>query len=217
VRIALVLLVLAPAVTLAEDETCTYRTYAWSSVQKKGVGHQRVSKPRSALTDEERDPNEPRCTVCSEDQVKVAVKGVPAVTVCKVFAADVEKALTEIRDSGVFEIRALKGYRPGRTRGPIRKGLRTVFSNHSYGAAIDINAGQNALYRRCRTQRVAGSAKDIAHCKRGVGGAWDPKARPRTTIVEGGVVHTTFTRFWKWGGALEGSLKDFMHFSVTGE
>lgn len=201
----------------APPAKCTYQTYAWDTRKKKGVGHRTVSKPREELAPDEKDPDDPRCTVCSEDQARVEVEGLPPVTVCRHYAPQVEAALKAIQASGEFSIRTLKGYRVGRTRGAVRAGLRTQFSNHSYGTAIDINARENGLYRRCRLEGAPQTAKDIAHCKLGVGGAWDPARRPRQTIRAGDVVHREFTRFWRWGGALPGALKDFMHFSITGE
>lgn len=212
-----VLVVASPGLARAEGETCTYETYAWSVTKKKGVGHTTVRKQRAELTAEEKDPDDPRCTVCSEDQTTVRVEGLPPVTVCKHYAAQVEQALTAIRDSKTFDVKKLVGYRVGRTRGRVVDGLRTQFSNHSYGTAIDINDRQNALYNQCRTKGVPQTAADIAHCKRGIGGHWRPKKAPRVTIREGDVVHRAFTAFWKWGGARTDKIKDFMHFSLTGE
>lgn len=207
----------ADATVAAPSATCSYSTYEWDTRKKKGVGHREVTKPRAELAEDERDPGDPRCTVCREDQVEVAVAGAPKVTVCAHYAAQVEAALTAVVKSDRFTLRSLKGYRPGRTRGDIRDGLRTQFSNHSYGTAIDVNAQENGLYRKCPLSAPPKTAKDIAHCKLGVGGAWDPKRRPKLTILRDGVVFAEFTRFWKWGGDLPGPLKDFMHFSLTGE
>lgn len=201
----------------AEPAECTYRTYAWDVKAKRGVGHRQVKKPRHELTADEKDPADPRCTVCSEDQVTVKVEGLPAVEVCRHYADDVRQALENLKKSGKFQVERLIGYRPGKTRGEVVDGLRTQFSNHSFGTAIDINAHHNGMYNNCRLQKVAEKAADIAKCRLGMGGAWDPERRPRTTVTRGGVAWLAFTKFWKWGGELEGQLKDFMHFSVTGE
>lgn len=196
---------------------CTYRSYAWSVKTKKTVGHLRVDKAYHEVVDDERDPADKRCTVCSEDQVKVKVPGLPELQVCRFWAPRVEAALQAIQADGGFTIERLEGYRPGRTRGAVKDGLRTEWSNHSFGTAIDINAHHNAIYNGCKVSGTPTRAADIARCKRGLGGAWDPERRPRLTIVPGGAPHRAFTAFWKWGGALPGQLKDFMHFSISGE
>lgn len=195
---------------------CTYSTYNWSTVKKKAVNHAKVSKTRGELTEEERDPSDPRCTVCQEDQVSVEVEGLPAVTVCQHYAEQVRAALKETATAG-FKVKALIGYRVGRTRGAVKDGLRQQFSNHSYGTAIDINAGENGLYGECKLDKVPATAADLKRCKLRVGGAWDPKKRPAVSVREGGPAHAAFTRFWKWGGARTDKVKDFMHFSPTGE
>lgn len=195
---------------------CTYRTYNWSTVKKKAVNHRTVKKTRGELTAEERDPSDPRCTVCREDQVTLNLEGMPKITVCTHYADKVKAALEETVAAG-FKIRTLIGYRVGRTRGRIKDGLRQQFSNHSYGTAIDINARENGLYGKCRLKETPHTAADIKRCKLRVGGAWDPKRRPKSSVVEGGPAHQAFTRFWKWGGARTDKVKDFMHFSPTGE
>lgn len=195
---------------------CTYRTYNWSTVKKKAVNHQTVKKTRGELTAEERDPADPRCTVCKQDQVTLEIEGMPKVTVCTHYADKVKTALEETKAAG-FKVRTLIGYRVGRTRGRIKDGMRQQFSNHSYGTAIDINARENGLYGKCRLDKVPTSAADIKRCKLRVGGAWDPKKRPKSSVREGGPAYQAFTRFWKWGGARADKVKDFMHFSPTGE
>jgi hypothetical protein len=207
----------APAGVGPEPTRCTYRSYAWSVKSKKTVGHLKVDKPYAEVVDDERDPADPRCTVCAEDQVSVKVDGLPGLQVCRFWAPKVEAALQAIQSEGAFTIERLEGYRPGRTRGPVKDGLRTLWSNHSFGTAIDINAHHNAIYNGCKLKDAPTSAAHIAHCKRGLGGAWDPERRPRLTILAGGAPHRAFTAFWKWGGALPGQLKDFMHFSISGE
>jgi hypothetical protein len=201
----------------ATPTRCTYRSYAWSVKTKKTVGHLRVDKPYAEVVDDERDPADRRCTVCSEDQVAVKVAGLPEIQVCRFWAGKVTEALKGIQADGGFALERLEGYRPGRTRGAVKDGLRTEWSNHSFGTAIDINAHHNAIYNGCKLAASPTRAADIAHCKRGLGGAWDPQRRPNLTIVAGGAPHKAFTAFWKWGGALPGQLKDFMHFSITGE
>lgn len=204
----------APAPS-SQPTRCTYKTYEWSVKKKKIVNRRKVDKPYAEVTDDERAGDDPRCTVCLEDQAVVKVEGLPEVTVCKHYAAQVRGALETIKGSK-FKILELTGYRVGKTRGPVVNGLRSLWSNHSFGTAIDINRRHNGLYRRCRVEAPK-SIKELAKCKLGHGGAWDPKKRPRTTITPESAAYQAFTPFWKWGGAISGSTRDFMHFSVTGE
>jgi len=206
--------------TRVPPKTCTYKAYAWDTKHKRSTDHYSVEKSYNEVTDDERDPNDPRCTVCSEDQVSIDTSKLGLKTgtikVCWAYADAVENALKTVAQSGSFDIEKLEGYRPGKTRGKIdSKGLRTEWSNHSFGAAIDINAHKNAIYSNCTT-KIVGSKDDIAGCKRGIGGDYDPKKNPRTSITRNGVVYAAFTPFWKWGGEIDGSTKDIMHFSITG-
>ena len=201
-------------------ETCTYKAYAWDTKKKRSTDHFTVSKPYREVTDDERDPNAPMCTICSEDQVTInpAEFGVKADTIriCYAFAPQVRAALEAIAKSGEFDIEKLEGYRPGKTRGKIdSNGLRTEWSNHSFGAAIDINAHRNAIYSNC-TEKIVGHASDVSTCKKGIGGAYMPEKQPRVSITKDGIVYREMTKFWKWGGEIEGSTKDIMHFSITG-
>ena len=200
--------------------TCTYTAYAWDTVKKRSTNHFNVSKPYAEVTDDERDPNDPRCTICSEDQVTIdtAQFGLSTgkIRICYAYADQMTAALKTIAASGEFDIEKLEGYRPGRTRGPIdANGLRTLWSNHSFGAAIDINAHKNAIYSQCPNP-IRGSKDDVRTCKRGIGGSYDPQKNPRTSITKDGIVYKTMTTFWKWGGEIEGDTKDIMHFSITG-
>jgi len=209
--------ILALAVALLAPATqCTYRTYEWDVKLRRGTGHRLVTKARAELTAAEKDPVDPRCTVCREDQQMVEAPGIAPFRVCRFYADRVTAALGAARGEG-FRVGKVVGYRVGRTRGRVVDGKRTVFSNHSYGTAVDINARHNGMYRRCKLSRPAARASDLAKCTLGMGGAWDPARRPKRTIVRGGPLYRAFAPFWKWGGELSGPLKDFMHFSLTGE
>ncbi len=198
-----------------DDSTiCTYSSYAWDTVKQKATGREHFKKTYGELTAEERSEFDPRCTVCSEDQVEIAIEGLPTIKICRYYAKTVRAALEELKAQPDFVITALEGYRPGKTRGPIVNGKRSLFSNHSYGTAIDINAPQNAIYSNCQGKRE--SEDDLAGCKRNIGGPWRPKADPKHSVYRGGPAFRIFTRFWKWGGDLP-KTKDFMHFSITGE
>lgn len=211
--LAFLVALLAPP---AHPDVCTYKTYEWDVKLRRGTDHRVVSKTRAELGADEKDARDPRCTVCREDQALVEVPGVKPFRVCRHFAPQVRDALRTATAAG-FVVDTVVGYRVGRTRGPVSKNKRTVFSNHSYGTAVDINSKTNGMYRRCKLKTPAARAKDVAGCTLGMGGAWDPKRRPKRTIVRGGPLHAAFAPFWKWGGDLSGQLKDFMHFSLTGE
>ena len=210
----------AKPATRKQPTTCTYKAYAWDTRNGRSTNHFTVEKPYAEVTDDERDPNAPQCTICSEDQVTIDPKefgvSLAPIKICHAFAPQVREALAAIAASGEFEFTALEGYRPGRTRGPVDKnGLRTLWSNHSFGAAIDINANKNAIYSQCTT-KLTNRAEEVKNCKKGIGGAWQPEKQPRVSIVKDGIVYRNMTKFWKWGGEIDGATKDVMHFSVTG-
>ncbi len=200
----------------APAATCTYRTYSWDVKLRKGVDHKEVAKPRAEVTDDEKDPDDPRCTVCSEDQALVEVPGVKPFRVCAAYADKVKAALLEAKKGG-FALQTVVGYRVGRTRGAVRDGKRTEWSNHSFGTAVDINSAHNGMYTRCKLKRPAEVAGDIEGCRKVMGGRWNPK-KGAVTVYRGGLVHAAFAKIpWRWGGDLDGQLKDFMHFSITGK
>lgn len=203
-----------------QAKTCTYRSYQWSTRLKKAVNRITVNKPYGEVTAEERDPDYPECTVCQEDQEEVKVKGLPSVTICKRFSAQVREALTKLKESrradpSAFRVVSLIGYRVGKTRGRIERGLRMEFSNHSFGTAIDINAKYNGLYRPCSVSKLS-SFKDVKGCRLRHGGHWRPKRKPQLSIGKGSEVYQLFTAFWRWGGERSDRVRDFMHFSPTG-
>lgn len=206
-----------------EKTRCTYRAKVWDVRQRRAVADMAVDKSYAEVTAEERDPSEPRCTLCEQDQVVIdpatlGIVGVDSISICWVYADRLRAALMEIHGSGEFELRTVRGYRPGRTRGPIVNGRRTLFSNHSFGTAVDINAEHNGLYVRCDITTTT-EANALQRCRLKHGGPWDPGGNPRTTILRNGVVVRAMSGHlgWRWGGELPGRMKDFMHFSVTGE
>ena len=96
----------------------------------------------------------------------------------------------------------------GRTRGkPDAKGLRTHFSNHSFGTAIDLNAGLNGMYSNCEEFGEA--------CRLIRGGLWLPHI-PGTLTADSIAVRALQAIGWKLGGQIAGRQKDFMHFSPSG-
>jgi hypothetical protein len=187
--------------------TCSYSTWVWDTRTKQSVNHQRVTKPYSQLTAEEKDPHS-RCTVCEEDQEEIPVTGLAPIRVCKDYAGAVRQVMNTLMVAG-FPIRTIEAYRVGRSKGVADKnGLRTQFSNHSFGTAVDINPELNGLYTDCIAFGPG------CHVLRG--GPWNP-AQPGT-ITKDSPVYRAFTQIgWKWGGELVGRQKDFMHFSLVGD
>ena len=203
------------------SQACNYTTYQWSMKRKTGVNRRTISKTFGALTGDEIDPNDPRCSVCEENQVwlRPADHGWPKikpVRVCDAYVGKLASALEEMAKAGNFTIVDMEGYRPGRTRGAVVDGLRTQMSNHGYGTAIDINARHNGLYAGCNIKPV--TVESLRRCRLAVGGAWDPVARPATTVVQDGTPYRVMVQSvgWKWGGEIPGSTRDLMHFSLTG-
>ena len=220
---------IAPEPAAAEESTrlhppsqaCHYTTYQWSMKRKTGVNRRTISKTFGELKGDEIDPNDARCSVCEENQVwlRPADHGWPnikPVRVCDAHASKLGKALEEMAAGGAFTLIDLEGYRPGRTRGAVVDGLRTQMSNHGYGTAVDINARHNGLYSGCNISPV--TLEGIRRCRLAVGGAWDPVARPSTSVVRGGIPYRIMTQSmgWKWGGEIGGGTRDLMHFSLTG-
>ena len=204
------------------SRTCTYSMYNWSTEERRAVNRRDVETTYGELPEDGRDPSDERCSLCSEDQVRIdpADFGIDedAFYVCHAYADQVRQAIQTIVDSGEFEIVELTGYRPGRTRGSVENGVRTELSNHSYGTAIDINADHNGLYRSCDLDEPATQSLVEDECRLGVGGEWEPDDHPELSIVRGNIVYNQFTQTvgWQWGGEIDGSTKDFMHFSLTG-
>jgi len=203
---ALTVCLLANAVN-AEDGVCTFEDWAWHSELKQAQDYETIRTTRDQLTPQQRHSSLP-CSVCREDQSVITLSNGGSVEVCHILARDIEIALEETLDSG-FEIQTLNGYRVGRTRGPLdERGLRTEYSNHSFGLAVDINADSNGLYDRCLDWG--------SHCRLRVGGEWDP--RNPLSISRGTPAHRHLTDIGlQWGGELAGRQKDFMHFSLTGD
>jgi hypothetical protein len=87
-------------------------------------------------------------------------------------------------------------------------GNRTLFSNHSFGIALDINEGHNGLYDQC--------LQFDGNCRLLRGGAWQPGVDPFSLSGDGIIVQALQSLGLSWGGEIAGRQKDFMHFSPTG-
>ena len=193
--------------SFAEPQTCSYDTYQWSTLEKRAVNRQRVTHPYSENVSEEIDPDT-GCTVCREDQTEIILSGLKPFTVCRVMAPAIEGALLDLIESGEI-INNIVGYRVGKTRGDAdENGLRTRFSNHSYGVAIDINSQHNGLYDHC--------IQFGPQCRLIRGGAWQPQTEVASLQPEGPVVRRFKREGFLWGGEIRGRQKDFMHFSPSG-
>lgn len=189
-----------------EPRTCSYDVYNWNTRKKGAVNFARVSHPHSELKAEEKDPAT-GCTVCEEDQEPVEVPGLKPFLMCRELAPKVRAALKELVAAGE-EVLEIEGYRPGRTKNPLDKdGNRLGFSNHAYGAALDINRSRNGLYDNC--------VRFGPSCRLLQGGRWRPGQKGS---LDGGsaIVRVLKKAGFKWGGEIEGGQKDFMHFSLSG-
>jgi poly-gamma-glutamate synthesis protein (capsule biosynthesis protein) len=83
------------------------------------------------------------------------------------------------------------------------------WSNHAYGAAIDVNPVQNPHVTATSTAPPAG--RPFAAIDRSA-----TASVPTGVIRAGGVVVRAFARIgWEWGGQWSAS-KDYQHFSATG-
>lgn len=185
---------------------CSYSTYEWSTVEKRAVNARRVAHPYASLSNEEIDPIT-GCTVCEEDQRWVSLGQLEPFRVCRHLAEDIRHILAGLLGEGI-PLKQIVAYRAGRTRGEInRNGLRTQFSNHAYGTAIDINPQYNGLYDQCLTFGPG--------CRLIRGGQWHPH-HPASLTADGPVVRAFKNFGYRWGGEIEGRQKDFMHFSPTG-
>jgi hypothetical protein len=186
--------------------SCSYETWDWDTIQKKSVNHRKVVKDKKELEPEERSDVD-GCSVCIEDQSRVEIAGLPAFTVCKVYRDRIVQAVSRAQQTG-FKFQSIIGYRVGKSKGPIDpKGLRTQFSNHSFGTAVDFNSEVNGLYDNCPSFN--------AKCKLLRGGVYRPDTEG--AIVKDSSIYQEMLRAgFKWGGEISGKQKDFMHFSTSG-
>jgi len=190
----------------AMAQTCSFTDWAWHSEQGRAVNYQEVVTTRAELTPEQQHPDLP-CSICREDQVEIRI-GDASTLMCKAVADEVSEALNRAASEG-FPISKLVGYRVGRTKGPLdENGLRTQYSHHSFGLAIDVNPGQNGLYDRC--------ISFSPDCRLRRGGEWLPGS-PAAITLETPLYHYMRDAGLKWGGELQGRQKDFMHFSQSGD
>lgn len=202
-----VLLLTAHTTLIAAPRSCSYETYQWNTIEKRAVNRHRVHHAYSELSKEEVDPVT-GCTVCREDQVELILPGIKPFHVCRIVAPAIELSLQELIEAGE-SITQVIGYRVGMTRGSADKnGLRTRFSNHSYGIAIDINPQHNGLYDHCM--------EFGPYCRLIRGGEWQPQTNSFSLRRDGPIVSRFKYEGFLWGGEIQGKQKDFMHFSPSG-
>lgn len=193
-------------VVFGHASECTYNTWEWDAVHQHSTNQRTVRKDRAALSREERGPIE-GCSVCLEDQADIALAGLPSFKVCKSFVPKFERVLRAIVRSG-FRLHSVVAYRVGKSKGAIdAKGLRTEFSNHSYGTAIDLNAEANGLYDNC--------LQFGPECRLLRGGPYDAHRVDAVTKASS-AYRLLINEGFKWGGEINGRQKDFMHFSLSG-
>lgn len=191
---------------LRAETTCSYRTFSWDTKTRTAVDPVTVIKPYTELTESEID-RFTGCSVCEQDQREISIPPLAPFKVCRLLATRLEHVLRKLIEQG-YPIRKIIGYRVGKTRGDADgRGLRTRFSNHSYGIAIDINPDNNGLYDNCPA-----FAPD---CRLIRGGHWNPE-RPESLRADDEIVSELEAIGLKWGGEIAGRQKDFMHFSPTG-
>ncbi|OIO57461.1 MAG: hypothetical protein COX57_00030 [Alphaproteobacteria bacterium CG_4_10_14_0_2_um_filter_63_37] len=204
----LIVLFAAPPLGLAQadEPSCHYTTYRWSTFAKSAVDVHSVRHPYAELQPTEIDPAT-GCTVCEEDQIEISLPGLAPFRVCKRIKIQVWAALNQVLAAGA-EIDSVVGYRVGMTKGAVDdRGNRTQFSNHAFGVALDINERHNGLYDHCPTFGPG--------CRLLRGGKWDP-GQIGSLTPDHPIVRALDNVGLKWGGQIEGLQKDFMHFSPSG-
>jgi hypothetical protein len=194
------------AAALALSAQCHYSYTVWNVKARKSLIHRSVSKPYGELTRSEKGPL--GCTPCEEDQADIVLSNGVGFKACRKAGPAIKTALDAALAKGQ-KIVSVVAYRPQVSKGPAdASGNRTELSNHSFGAAVDLNEEHNGLYDNC----PAWSKK----CALRKGGAYRPGADPLSLSKESPAVVEMKKAGFLWGGEIEGRQKDFMHFSPTG-
>jgi hypothetical protein len=200
------LLFIVTSANAASPAECSYRVFKWDTVRRVASPTIEVRHAYSALTQRERD-SATGCSVCEQDQERIELPGLNPFRICRKLAPAVRETLMRLILAGE-PIHEIDGYRVGLTRGTIdAHGYRTQFSNHSYGIAIDINPKLNGLYHHC--------TRFGPQCQLMRGGPWRA-GTPGTLTSVSHIVRALGAVGLRWGGEIDGTQKDFMHFSPTG-
>ncbi len=199
------LLFLATSWVEAHPKFCSYTYSVWNARERRSEGPYRVTKLYTELQTHERGPG--GCSVCDEDQVPVRLSNGVTFKVCGAFREAFQSGLEAALSAGEV-IESVTGHRPSKSRGHLDgQGRRTEFSNHAYGAALDVNEAQNGLYDFCVTWSPS--------CQLIKGGRYVPGG-PRSFTSRSPLVRALRDRGLRWGGEITGKQKDFMHFSPDG-
>lgn len=201
------LFIFCSSVWANRPKLCHYDTWDWSVKENRSVNHRNVVKNYSDLTKEELGPIA-GCSLCEEDQVLISIPQIPKFKVCHKIKGQIEKIILEAQKEG-FPFYSIVGYRVGKSLGKKNEqGLRTQFSTHSYGLAIDFNSKINGMYNSC--------PQFSSKCQLIHGGNYLPEKNGALTSQS--TLYKELTRLgFKWGGEQVGNQKDFMHFSKEKE
>jgi len=184
---------------------CHYEYGIWNVAAGRVIERREVARPRSELGPEE--IGSWGCTPCVEDQTRIELSNGVSFRICARVAARIQQGLERALKQGM-PIETVVGYRPSMSRGPLDSAQnRTQFSNHAFGAAIDINEAHNGLYAGCPVWSQG--------CTLIRGGPWQPGLAQSLTADHPVVLELALQGFL-WGGQIAGNQKDMMHFSETG-
>ncbi len=203
VSLIVFLVFLATSSWASPAKLCRYQTWEWDTIQKRSVNHHQVVKSYSDLTPEEKGKTS-GCTICEEDQLEVKLPNIPTFKICKIYRDQIQDIILKAQAEG-FPFQSIIAYRVGKSLGPTdAQGRRTVFSNHSYGEAIDFNSEINGMYGHCR--------RFNKNCRLMHGGSYKPQELGALT-QQSPLYKKMKELGFHWGGEFAGSVKDFMHFS----
>lgn len=191
--------------SLLAAAVCTYSFTVWNALNRKSEGPFLVKKSRSALSALEIGSR--NCSLCQEDQQEIVLSNGVKFKACRAYQGEFRSALERAISSG-RSITSVVGYRPSRSKGALDSaGRRTEFSRHAFGTALDVNEEHNGLYDRCLSWNGG--------CRLIKGGIYRP-GHP-LSITDGDIFVKSFSQVgFRWGGAIPGQQKDFMHFSLDG-
>lgn len=185
---------------------CHYDFTIWNTRTRTSLGPFKVENWQKDLLPFEKGPQ--GCTLCLEDQVTVGLSNGLSFTICKKVRHTFLTALENALKKKVALVSVL-GYRPSKSKGSAdANGLRTEFSQHAYGVAVDVNEEHNGLYVNCPVWSET--------CTLTKGGPYRPYADPASLTQDSVLVQELLKSGIKWGGEIRGGQKDFMHFSPDG-
>lgn len=183
---------------------CHYKIFKYNTYENKIHGPIEVKTWKKDLSPDELGVQ--GCSICEEDQMDIRLVNGLNFKICRKFA-HIQEALNSALAQGQV-INSIKGYIVKKTSGGIdEKGFRMKLSNHSFGTAVDINRMSNGLYKNCE---IFGP-----HCQLAHGGEWNLN-NPASIKPNSYLIFRMKESGLKWGGEIQGTQKDFMHFSPSG-